>query len=161
MATKKPKKAKSQLLIMKSRQIFIAVALVAISFSLISCTNDGITINNRSKLDTLSFSSSMKGWELYSWANGNDWYYSFLPGTNRQKTYNEVIKNPIVVIGKDSLKMILNKLSANENIFWMGENWLKNIWLNNYDKLSLPDNNTVEEIKQYCIRKKLILLISN
>jgi hypothetical protein len=103
----------------------------------------------------------MKGWELYSWPNGNDWNYSILVGTNRTKSYNEVTTNKIVVCGKDSLKMLLDKLPENEYIFWIGEEWLKSCWGNDYGDLSLPDNKTINEIKTYCEGKKLVLGISD
>ena len=76
---------------------------------------------NNSKLDTISFSHSMKGWELYSWPSESDWNYSILIGTNRNKTYQEVTTNKISVVGKDSLKILLDKFPANEQIFWIGK----------------------------------------
>ena len=103
----------------------------------------------------------MKGWELYSWPNGNDWNYSVLPGTNRLKSYNEVIENKIVVLGIDSLKMLLDKLPAKEEIFWIGEGWLKRIWGTEYRDLSLPDSIIIKDIKNYCSQKELILSIVN
>jgi len=107
---------------------------------------------NNPKIDTLTFAPSFKGWELYSWPTGNDWNYSILMGTNRSKTYQEVITNKIAVLGKDSLKILLNKMPAKEEIMWFGkragEGW---------ENLSFPDNNTINEIKNYCIQKELIL----
>ena len=108
-------------------------------------------------LDTVTFSHSMKGWELYSWPNGNDWNYSILIGTNRLKTYNEVIENKIIVLGIDSLKMLLDKFPKKEEIFWVGEDWLKRIWGTYYGNLSLPDNGVISEIKDYCTLKELVL----
>ena len=107
---------------------------------------------NNTKLDTISFTHSMKGWELYSWPNGGDWNYSFLVGTNRAKTYDEVITNKIAVIGKDSLKMLLDKFPAKEELFWIGKR-VGDGWEN----LSFPDTNTINEIKDYCVQKELVL----
>jgi hypothetical protein len=108
-------------------------------------------------LDTVSFSHSMKGWELYSWPNGNDWNYSILPGTNRLKTYNEVIENKIIVLGKDSLKMLLDKFPKKEEIFWIGEGWLERIWGIDFGNLSLPESKIIDEITNYSNQKELIL----
>jgi hypothetical protein len=94
---------------------------------------------------------------LYSWPNGNDWNYSILKGTNRLKTYNEVIKNKIIVLGIDSLKMLLDKFPKKEEIFWVGEGWLKRIWGTDYGNLSLPDSKIIDEIKNYCTQKELVL----
>lgn len=146
---------------MKKVQILIVVSLIVTSVSFMKCSKANNNDKNNTKLDTLSFTHSMKGWELYSWPNGNDWDYSILIGTNRIKTYDEVTTNRIVVIGKDSLKMILDKFPVNENIFWVGQGWLNNIWHDSYGNLSLPDSNTINEIKEYCYQKQLVLAIGN
>jgi hypothetical protein len=117
---------------------------------------------NKIDLDSLSFPHEMKGYELYSWPNGNDWNYSVLVGTNRIKLYEEVITNKIIVFGKDSLKMLLDRFPQNEYIFWVGKEWLGKCWGgNNFGTLSLPDNKTVNEIKAYCTQKKLKLNVSS
>jgi hypothetical protein len=107
--------------------------------------------------DNLTIKPSMKGWELYSWTNGNDFNYSLLPGTNRLKSYNEIIGNKLIVFGKDSLIMLLDKLPANENIFLIGKNCL--LWIqgeNNYN-FSLPGKNTINDIKAFCNQKGLTI----
>jgi hypothetical protein len=101
----------------------------------------------------------MKGWELYTWPEGDDWKYSILNGTNRLKTYQEVTTNQITVMGIDSLKMLIDKFPVKEEIFWISDYWLKNIWGSNYGNLSLPDTNTVNEVKKYCSSKGLALTI--
>ena len=93
---------------------------------------------------------------MYSWPNGNDWNYSILIGTNRLKTYDEVTTNKIIVFGKESLKMVLDKLPEGEYISWIGKEWLDNNWRTNYGSLSLPDNNTINEVKNHCVQKKLL-----
>lgn len=145
---------------MKKYGIFMVLTLIITSFSLLNCTVDNVVVKRNFNLDTLTFEHSMKGWELYSWPNGNDWNYTFLVGTNRLKTYDEIIKNEIIVTGKDSLQLLLDKFPENENIFWISEKWLSKIWKKNYGSLSLPDKKTVNEIKSYCEQKKLILSIS-
>ena len=81
-------------------------------------------------------------------------------GTNRIKTYDEVVTNRIVVTGKDSLKILLNKIPAKEYLFWAGEGWLKSIWQGDCKNLSLPDSPTIAYIKNYCKLKDLELVIS-
>ena len=141
---------------MNVQKIISALLLTLGTFCLVDCSKE----NNppgRLDLDTISFEHSMKGWELYSWQNGKDWNYSVLMGTNRIKTYEEVINNKIIVCGKDSLKLLLDKFPANEYIFWIGKQWLEQSWPDNHGNLSLPDAGTIEEIKNYCLQKKLIL----
>ena len=36
------------------------------------------------------FGESMKGYELYSWQEGNTWKFSLLVGTNREKSLDEI-----------------------------------------------------------------------
>ncbi len=145
---------------MKKAQTAFCISLIVASFLFTTCSKENNQGNNTSKLDTLTISHSMKGWELYSWPNGNDWNYSFLEGTNRVKTYKEVTENKIVFTGIDSLRMVLDKFPAKEYIFWIGRGWLSDIWHENYGNLSLPDSNTVNEIKSYCIKRDLILVVN-
>lgn len=145
-------------------QSLIIFLLIVISSGIIRCSKEtGKETNPVSKIDidTLTFQHSMKGWELYSWPNGNEWNYSVLIGTNRTKSYEEVTTNKIIVFGIDSLKLILNKFPENENIFWIGEGWLERCWTGNHGDLTLPGTETINEIKAYCIQKKLILNITD
>jgi hypothetical protein len=144
---------------MKKIQILIVVSLIVTSVIFIKCSKGDNHNTGFGKLDTLSFSHSTKGWELYSWPNVNDWNYSILIGTNRLKSYNEVITNKIVIVGKDSLKMLLDKIPIKDEILWVGKGWLENAWHDNYGNLSLPEINTINEIKNYCSQKKLVLVV--
>ncbi len=139
------------------------VIVLFMPFILFNCsksTDNEYTPVKKLNLDSLTLERSLKGWELYSWQNGNEYNYSLLIGTNRLKTYEEVISNEITVFGIDSLKLLLAKLPEGEYIFWIGKSWLSSIWKENYKNLSLPDEKTVNEIKSYCIQKKLQLVIS-
>jgi hypothetical protein len=150
---------------MKKLHFTIAILSILGSITLLNCSKEKdknlvkIAVNPLN-LDTISFDRSMKGWELYSWPNGNDWNYSILPGTNILKSYKQVTSNKIIVFGKDSLKMLLDRFPKNEDIFWISEEWLKKIWHNNYGTLSLPDNQIVNEIMDYCNQKELVLNVS-
>lgn len=114
-----------------------------------------LLIKQNSKLDAITFAPSMKGWELYSWASGNDWKYSILMGTNREKSYQEVITNEIAVTGKDSLKMLLDKFPAKEEILWVGKG--TGDWAN----LSFPSQSTIDEIMNYAAQKELKVNLIN
>lgn len=149
---------------MKNLKVLIIISFIIISFNSFKCskeTDREMHPVNKINLDTISFCRSMKGWELYSWPNGYDWNYSILIGTNRLKSYKEVTTNKIIVFGKDSLKLLLDRIPENENIFWIGKGWLEKCWGSNYGNLSLPDSWVVLEINEYCIQKKLVLNISN
>ena len=147
---------------MKTNGSNIAACLILATFTLVNCSKDMDLKPEAVKqvdFDTLLFAHAMKGWELYSWPNGNDWNYAILPGTNRLKTYQEVISHNIIVWGTDSLKLLLDKLPPGEEICWIGEHWLESIWGKDYGNLSLPDRTTIAEIEAYCNTKELILSI--
>lgn len=138
----------------------LLIILGILSFMSCSIENDHestpIVLKN---IDSISFSHSMKGWELYSWPNGEVWYFSILVGTNRMKMLDEVTKNKIIVQGKDSFKLLLNKFPANEEIFWAGQGWLNTTWGSGYGNLALPNNATISEIMDYCNQRGLILTV--
>lgn len=147
-------------MIMKPKLILLFCFLIILP----GCSNDSTQTQapgNSLDLNTLTFSHSMKGWELYSWKNGDAWNYSILIGTDRLKSYDEVTTNEIIVTGKDSLKMVLDKFPEGEVITWIGQNWLMKCWGCNYYDLSLPPTDIIDEIKQYCIQVNLELQIAD
>ena len=149
---------------MKKTIFFSLCGITSVLLILCMCSTDPVAEKDNSgriNIDTLTFVHSMKGWELYSWRNTDDWSYSILIGTNRTKSYNEVITNKIIITGKDSLKMVLDRFPENEHIHWIGCGWLQRCWGGGYvGNLSLPDEDTVNEIKEYCLLRKLDLSVS-
>jgi hypothetical protein len=69
---------------------------------------------------------SMKGYELYSWQEGDEWYFKLMTGTNRNKTLKEIVSNTdeitefvdIRVSGVEFLYSLFKKLSDGESVFW-------------------------------------------
>jgi hypothetical protein len=72
---------------------------------------------------------SMKGWELRSWHDPSGaciaqvhsaidpaWCFSLVAGTNREKTRDEVVKNPL---SEKALFTRLQQLKSGEEIFWV------------------------------------------
>ena len=153
---------------MKTRQIvFFSASLILLFF--IGCTKDNKEANDTQKsiLDTLNVHHEMKGYEIYSWPEGNNWYFSVLAGTNRTKTYSEVTSaNPsaghlITVSGLNSLKLVLGRFPENEYITLIGKGWLQSCWSENYGNLQLPPQNYIVEISQLCSEKKLNLQVTD
>ena len=147
---------------MRARIVLISALLLFPFF--ISCTeehtSDAIPLDVID-LDTVTFEHSMKGWELYSWPNGNDWNFGLLPGTNRLKSYNEVINSPFRVTGIQMLEAMLHKLPHKEGVIWIEENWLESIWLDSHYDLQLPDMETVSKVKEICRNTDIALIVSN
>jgi hypothetical protein len=69
---------------------------------------------------------SMKGYELYSWREGDEWQFKLIIGTNRTKTLREIVNHTdeiselvdIHVTGVDALLTLLHKLPGGESVFW-------------------------------------------
>jgi hypothetical protein len=126
---------------------------------LASCSvNKGEDLN-LSKLDTLTIPESMKGWELYSWPEGDKWKYSFLMGTNATKSLPQV-KNSgwalVKVTGADSVKMVLNKFPKGETISLIGQGWLQRSWGGqDIGNLQLPPAAVVNDLTLYSTSKGL------
>jgi hypothetical protein len=135
------------------------------SFSCSKSDNEKQTAG-KNLIDTLVVSHSMKGWELYSWPVNNTWEFSILAGTNRIKSLEEVTSDKpsgdrlIRVSGIDSLELVLDKFPENEYITWIGANWLRQCWKGDYGNLQLPPHDYIDDITQYCIQKKLVLLVT-
>jgi len=70
--------------------------------------------------------ANMKGWELYTWQDADQTWFTLLPGTNRAKTAAEVFSGPrntdgpdgvaITVAGLDVVGGVLARLPAGETV---------------------------------------------
>jgi len=141
---------------MKLSQFVIVISTVL----LISCSKNATV--KLSDFESLTIpSSSMKGWELYSWPNGNgcDWNYSLMQGTNSFKTLEEVKSNEWVVCGEEALKSLLAMLDKNQYISWSGKSRLESFWPWDTGDLSLPSEAIMAKIVTYCNKKGLEIVI--
>ncbi len=74
----------------------------------------------------------LKGYELVSWQSGNEWNFTLVSGTNRQKTFEELVSPEsfvtkegyvkITVKGVESIKQVLERVPAGESVAWGGMN---------------------------------------
>lgn len=94
---------------------FLSLIILSL-FILYPCTSTAQNISD--KTDSPAKGLAFKGYELYSWKDHDEWKFSLLMGTNRNKSKEE-IKDPDVTINSvESLKNILSKLPENESVFW-------------------------------------------
>jgi len=73
--------------------------------------------------------SSMKGYELYSWAVDSQWHFTLITGTNRNKTPEEITSSEdfiseagwvsIHVVGVEAIKSVFSKLPQNASVLWL------------------------------------------
>jgi hypothetical protein len=128
---------------MKTKTICLLIISIMISGIMISgCTKE----KAQSPLP-----ASMKGYELYAWKTGDDWYFTLIMGTNRQKTLEEITyKEDILdeegfvkinVIGVDAIKKTLKRLPRNESVYFLSIPGTK---------LIKPPEDVLKDIKAQC-----------
>jgi hypothetical protein len=93
---------------------------------------------------------SMKGYELYSWQDGNQWKFSILVGTNREKSTEEIKSAEVVLFSVDALQSKLEEIPAGQYITWSSK-----------ESLSLPPQDIIQQVEQTCKDQGLILTIAS
>jgi len=93
---------------------------------------------------------SMKGYELYSWQEGDQWKFSLLIGTNREKTLDEIKAADVVLTGLDALTSTLEKIPAGQYITWSSR-----------ETLSFPPEEVRNQVEKVCKDRGLILNIAS
>ena len=92
---------------------------------------------------------SMKGYELYSWKNGDEWNFSLLIGTNREKTIEEIQNAETTLKNISELNTTLEPLAPGQYISWSTK-----------DSLAFPPAYLIEQVKQICAEQDLVLNIA-
>ena len=92
------------------------------------------------------FGESMKGYELYSWQEGDQWNFALLVGTNREKTLEEIKAEETVLRGVDALTGALEQMPAGQYITWSSR-----------ETLSFPPEDIIRQIENVCTEQGLIL----
>lgn len=122
-----------------------------------------VTAEPDSTLDVAQYPAklphSMKGYDLYSWQDGDVWYFTLITGTNRMKSFDEIIAPEdtlsddgfikITVSGMENLKMLLALLPADEEIIWGGMD-LGGMVPTDTAYLTLPPQEMIDELIAYC-----------
>ncbi|HKY53251.1 MAG TPA: hypothetical protein VJM08_03045 [Anaerolineales bacterium] len=93
---------------------------------------------------------SMKGYELYSWQDGNQWKFSLQVGTNREKTLDEIKSSDVVLTSVDALKSKLKEIPSGQYVIWSSK-----------EMLSLPPDEIIKQVEQTCKDEGLILTIAS
>jgi hypothetical protein len=88
----------------------------------------------------------MKGYELYSWKDGNQWNFSLLVGTNREKTLDEIKAADTTLRGVDALTSALEQMPAGQYITWSSR-----------ETLSFPPDDIIAQVERICTDRGLIL----
>jgi hypothetical protein len=111
---------------------------------------------------------STKGYELYSWQTGNDWVFTLITGTNRMKTFDEIISPNLLygesgffmisVIGMDEIEKLMERLPANEDVLWGGMDLSDQVPTGTI-YLTFPPQKMMDELIDFC-KKHSVKLIS-
>jgi hypothetical protein len=134
-----------------------------------ACNNPSVSTSTLSEIVINPLPHSMKGYELYSWSENNQWHFTLITGTNRVKSLEEIISNENTVTpdgwvrisaqGVDSIQNVLKGLPQHEAIFWVSEQWLKQAQVQ-ADQITLPPQEIIDVVQKYCKQLGLELLVS-
>ena len=83
--------------------------------------------------------ASMKGYELYSWGEDGQWFFSILIGTNREKTLEEIQSPDATLKGIEELKAVLESIPAGEVVTWISG-----------DGLAFPPDANIRQVEKVC-----------
>jgi hypothetical protein len=117
-------------------------------------------------IGTLDFSTlpetlprSMKGYDLYSWQTGEVWNFTLITGTNRTKSFEEIITPvnsvsadgfvDVSVTGVEALKELFKRLPPGEAILWGGMDLSGQVAAGTV-YLTFPPQSMLDEMKAYC-----------
>ena len=92
---------------------------------------------------------SMKGYELYSWQEGEHWVFSLLVGTNREKTPEEIKSTETLLPGVETLIARLDQIPSGQYVTWTAR-----------DTLAFPPDDILRQVEQICEDKGLICNIA-
>jgi hypothetical protein len=102
---------------------------------------------------------SVKGYELYGWQDGKEWHFTLITGTNRLKSYKEIVSTESLVTetgwvklsvkSTGNLESLLSQLPEGETVTWISGRWLERAGVP-AGEIRLPDSNVMDEIESYC-----------
>jgi hypothetical protein len=138
-----------------SRLLILSLVIVAL---LLTRCEGGTNLPQAGPPPTKPLPRSMKGYELYSWRVGREWYFTLITATNRTKTHQEITLSENVV-GKEWAKLTvqgvhdtevaLEKLPPDTHVVWTGPQTLRQRGIGSGD-LALPPRRAIEDIKAHC-----------
>ena len=110
---------------------------------------------------------SFKGYELYSWEEDAEWYFTLITGTDRTKTTEEITSKgdfvsetgwvKIQVVGADAIKDVLSRLPEGESVFWCDE---LHIGQSTETDFQLPPDEIADAIEEYATQRGLDFVVT-
>jgi hypothetical protein len=112
---------------------FSTLCMILLTLGISACST------NTSPLAPIAGEESMKGYELYSWQQDGQWYFSVLIGTNREKNLEEIQASDVTLQGIDELQGVLESIPAGQYVTWLLP-----------DGLAFPPDETIQEVEDAC-----------
>lgn len=110
---------------------------------------------------------SMKGYELVSWQAGETWNFTLVTGTNREKTFEELMQPDssvsdngfvkITVSGVDQIKKVLKLLPTGSEVFWGGMSLTGQVPEGTV-YFSYPSLEVMNDISDFCVNHEISLM---
>jgi hypothetical protein len=128
-----------------SPAIIAAVVTAALLMLAAGC---GVSTASSGASSSSTTQYSSKGYELYSWEDGGQWYFSLLVGTNRMKAPEE-IRSCCGGLVLDQLRGQLLQLPAGQFVTWLSG-----------ETLAFPPDDVVGQVRRICSDRGLQLTIA-
>ena len=113
---------------------------------------------------------SLKGYELYSWRDGKEWYFTLVTGTNRLKSYQEIVSTEhsvtetgavkLSVKGAENLESLLSRLPEGETVTLISDRWLERAGAP-VGEIRLPSSNVMDLIESNCRSQGIRLQVAD
>jgi hypothetical protein len=99
-------------------------------------------------------------YELYSWRHNNGgWSFSIFGTISRMKAPEEVFDAKEAINGVDGLKQKLLHLVRPSRIIWIADLGYEKVGIKVSERLELPPQTLIEEIKRYAARRHIEIVI--
>jgi hypothetical protein len=143
------------------------LSLVIVAYLLICCESRR-DVPQAGPPPTEPLPPSTKGYDLYSWRAGREWYFTLITATNRSKTYQEITSGEnvvgdewaqVTVQGVYDIEVALEQLPPDTYVRWTGPATLKRQGIRP-GSLTLPSHRDVESVKAYCTEQDIRLEVS-
>ena len=120
---------------------------------------DASKMESKGNEEPVKLAESAKGWEMYSWKEKDNWFFSLQKRTDRRKTNEEITEKKTKIEGLAALKEELKKLAKRQTVMW-------NIGAivgpeKDSNKVSDPSEEMQKEIEKVCDAAGLKLVLDH